>query len=473
MKAKRQGAYIAALLIFFCSVFPPRESFAFVQALPLLAFVAEGIDIGAGILIRQAGRQALVNLGVAANDASWVSSSVSMASGLARIIGLGSYVSGEEQKYQVQATPSVALPAAVPGTIPGALGSYLNPLSWDSPPLRVNVLNKSQLCIVNGQYSTDGLAHYLPKGLYAMADLISACEKNKAANLKPGVQNDAVVVRTIKYEAQPELDVLHLPLQEGYYYNFEFCASVTNWGCIGIAQFEVSAVEAKDGIYRIRITPDGTGFGPDDTDPDWDEKNKFPAAQRIAVKGTNSANEPAVVEVARVAGRTQVKASTQVGKDIKTRSINLTDAAAVDSVVDAVAPGSLASYEPSVASGAVTEPQSIVFPSDYARAGEALQAANAVKTSVDALKDRLADTSSLSDPEPPQYASHWGDTFTGLLSWSLPGHVSKCPVATFDAFDQTFRMDSHCQLAADYWEVLQVAMVVAWVALAFFIVMGA
>lgn len=471
MKAKRQGAYIAALLTFFLTVFPSRDTLA---GLPLLAVVAEVAEIGASMVLRQVGKQAVVAVGVAANDASWVTASSSILPNLVALIGLGTYVgSTSEQKYMVQANPSVPLPTASPV---GAYGSYGNPYRYEGGSVLIKTTG-STIGAVSPANSTDGLLHKIPAGTYTVVQFLEQfnllyqyLKPSLAATVRPPYARYA--------SGYIDGDVRQFSNVSAFYADFEICPQdpLTNQGgsCsipAGTSGLSVLYQEGADGVYRIKITSDGAGFEPDSSDPDWTATNKFPAANRIAVKGVNAANEPSVVEVGRVSGKTQIKATSQSGSKLKSRVLELNSDMSVASIVESFSPGTVAAYDPATSTG--TDTGSVVFPSDYARAGEAAQAANTIKTSVDQLKDRLNDSATLADPESPQYTSHWGDTFTGLLSWSLPAHTSTCPVATFDAFERTFRMDSHCQLAADYWDTLRVAMVVVWVILALFILLRA
>jgi len=469
MKAKRQGAYIAALLTFFLTVFPSRDSLA---GFPLLAIVAEAAEIGASMVLRQVGKQAVVAVGVAANDASWVTASSSILPNLVALIGLGTYVgSTSDQKYMVQANPSVPLPTASPI---GAYGAYGNPYQYGGGSVLIKTTGAT-IGAVSPANSTDGQLHKVPAGTYTVAQFLEQLnivfqywKPSIAATLNPPYA---------QYTGGEPRSFYNV---SAYYADFEICPSdpKTNLGgsCsvpAAVSGLSVHYQEGADGVYRIKITSDGAGFEPDSSDPDWTAANKFPSANRIAVKGVNAANEPSVVEVGRVSGKTQIKATSQSGSNLKSRVLELNNDMSVASIVESFNPGTVAAYDPATSTGTGTDTGSVVFPSDYARAGEAAQAANTIKTSVDQLKDRLTDSAAVADPEAPQYTNHWGDTFTGLLSWSLPAHTSTCPVATFDAFERTFRMDSHCQLAADYWETLRVAMVVVWVILALFILLRA
>lgn len=134
-----------------------------------------------------------------------------------------------------------------------------------------------------------------------------------------------------------------------------------------------------------------------------------------------------------------------------------------------VASGSTASTGTSTGTGT----ESIAFPSDYARQGEAQSAANSTNNKIDGLKAALLETSPApSDPGMPEWAFFDG-TFAALLGWSLPGHSSQCPTGSFSAFDRTYTVDSHCNLIVSHWSELQAAMSVVWAIAALFIVLAA
>lgn len=123
-----------------------------------------------------------------------------------------------------------------------------------------------------------------------------------------------------------------------------------------------------------------------------------------------------------------------------------------------------------------TAPQTIQFPSDYARAGEAAAAASAINTSLGPKLDKLLETSPApSDPtlpDPGQYTD-FGSTFNSLTGWSVPGHSSQCPTSSFSVFGRTFTIDSHCTLWADHSQALQAAMMVVWTIAALWVVLRA
>lgn len=117
------------------------------------------------------------------------------------------------------------------------------------------------------------------------------------------------------------------------------------------------------------------------------------------------------------------------------------------------------------------------FPSDYARQGEAGTAAQVVTGTLGPKLDKLVETSAapadLIVPESSGYTD-FGNTFTGLLGWQLPGHSSQCPTASFmSPWNTSYTVDSHCQLISTHWTALQGAMAVVWTIAALFVVLRA
>lgn len=180
---------------------------------------------------------------------------------------------------------------------------------------------------------------------------------------------------------------------------------------------------------------------------------------------------------------TQMEDATQT--TVKTQSVTVDRATGqVTGASTATALGSIASPTAintagtvttgaAVTSGAGSSSSPIVFPTDYARAGEAASAANTVKTSVDQLKDKVTNSETVDDPTVPDWADNWGSTFNPLKAWSMPGHASSCPTGGFEWNGVSYTMNSHCQLILDHWSGLQTAAVVVWTISAIWILLGA
>lgn len=129
----------------------------------------------------------------------------------------------------------------------------------------------------------------------------------------------------------------------------------------------------------------------------------------------------------------------------------------------------------------------VIFPSDYARTGEAMMAADMLGVKVDALKsgiDTIASAVSVTST-PDEVANLTAAdmpnngldaSFAGLRGWSLPVHSSVCPQPVIDLSDVgmgVHTLSSHCGLMADISVTLHAAMVAVFTVLALFLVLSA
>lgn len=119
------------------------------------------------------------------------------------------------------------------------------------------------------------------------------------------------------------------------------------------------------------------------------------------------------------------------------------------------------------------------FPDDYARQATAvaIQANTAATTEqLKSIKEKF-DDAAMADPILPTWSDPWGSTFTALKGWTVPNHSSTCPTPSFSinlwSWQRTYTIDSHCQLVADHFGVLQTVMAVVWTVAALFIVLRA
>lgn len=219
---------------------------------------------------------------------------------------------------------------------------------------------------------------------------------------------------------------------------------------------------------------------------------------KLYAQGVNSRGQTVMIEYAvsadgtktYVTHYTQSEDSTQT--TVTTQSIvidaatGVVSSAGVGTATGSISPSTSAGSTPSVSTGsAVTTGSSsspLVLPTDYARVGEAAQAAGLITPKLDTLHKDLTDVGALPvDPVAPDRAafndSFFSGTFGSLLSWRLPSHTSTCPVATFDytlfGAHQHIVMDAQCSISEQVRPVLNVVMVTFWLITALFILLGA
>jgi hypothetical protein len=131
-----------------------------------------------------------------------------------------------------------------------------------------------------------------------------------------------------------------------------------------------------------------------------------------------------------------------------------------------------------------TQAPAITFPSDYAKQGEAASAAQTVKTAVDSLTQKTPPPAIPTSKNSSDFSNNFETPLTqtfqglGLSGWRVPAHASTCPVypikvsfAGKEWINTTLNV--HCQLFDTFSGVFSNFMVVAYVLIAFFILMGA
>lgn len=188
--------------------------------------------------------------------------------------------------------------------------------------------------------------------------------------------------------------------------------------------------------------------------------------QRVDANG-NSYVENKIVQVS-AAGAVNAVSTTSTAQRLEYNAAN-------GSMTVTAAPTS--TFAPAVAgTGAASEP--IVFPSDYARAGEAVGAANLVNLHLGAKLDALvAESPAPADLELP-VASQFDDayfngTFTNLLGWQLPAHSGQCPTSSMVFYGSTLVLDAHCAIIDQFAGVLATVATALWTIMALLIVLGA
>lgn len=456
-------------------------------AFALALLVEPAADFVGGLVLRSLARQAVVTVGVAANDASWIASTATLASRAVAILK----IAGFAFDYEIPTLPDTPVPKpATPKPASGEPGTYNNPYPYTQAGFKPRVVS-AQLCNVPAYASSDGLAHSIAVKTYdTLAEIAAACDAVQSyKSVLTGYQS----AHWITSDAGGEISALYPPAQVlvGGVYLYVRPIALT-WGFPesgNLSGFSLLAgesspylawayAEAADSVKRFIRTAEG--FKPDTTDPDWtaEEKAAFNTARAIQFRSAES-----VVNVSATATQTAIQAATQVATDVRYRDVVL-NAEAVpvstsEQLVKSASAGDVLASETSTGSGTAIE-----FPSDYARQGEAATAAAAVTNKLDTLHDDLTKAgetpADLIAPDASTFEdSFFKGAFADLLEWNLPAHTSTCPTAAinFDFFGQPFNvnMNAQCLILADETvsSTAQTAFVVLWILVALFIVLGA
>lgn len=480
----RPFAVLLAVWLMVASVlFPYREVRA---ALPALLVVEEALSFAGGLVLRQAGKEAIVSLGVAANDASWAPAITSLTPGLAAMLGISLAVGGAD-RYVLPVTPSVEIQPDTVSPANGAPGSYSNPLLYTSPMLRFT--SASNFCYVGGDVSKDGLGHSMPTMESQSLDAIAAACNSFRANVarivwrqpaSVGLWDDEPIetmFNGVTYYVKSHALCQGAPVNPDPSAND--CQPPPNY-------HSFTMVEPADGQKRFTIC--GSGFCPDAADPDWTDAEKalYTGGKQLVFKGADAAGHAVRVDAAydAVKGLT-VQEITQVApSQVQFRQLSLSPQASVKSVTGEIVNDASVDtfYEknPSLQPNAVPDPAagSVQFPNDYARQGEAAAAASSLTPKLDQLHTDLTKIEALpADPALPTSSqfedSFFKGVFDALKAWRLPAHSSACPTSSFQALGSTYSFSAHCDLINGHWNELSSVMTVVWSLLALWIVLRA
>jgi hypothetical protein len=443
MNKRRALAYFMAVFVLVSSSFyPQREAKAFVPAIPIvMALVNAAGAVLASDALTAAGMYMLGGMAVAAifsipGDSSSVAVAVPLTSDPAKT--------------------AVAMPApAAPPT---------------SPPSGSGSVNCGSFYSLNPYITT-----------------AEVCGITNAASACPGTYiNGRCAVGDVMYDNFTSRTINQTTCPDGYVLSGSDCV---------LSNPRKAVPDKRVDLYPC---PSGLCFDPakdKDVKPVNTEVGSPSCNGCGKVWGVNSKGEPFVTTITpRADGGSDIRTETQVqsasGSAIRTDTMTTTSAGTVSAAGSTVAAGSMSGagvdgVAPTVATTSPTSTtQPIVFPTDYARAGEAAAASVPISSRLDKLHDDLTKTSAPPvDPVVPvaaQFnAAFFSGTFNNLLGWQLPAHTSICPTGAinFDYFGQAFRlnMDAQCTilLMDSVSSVAAVSFNVLWVVAALFIVLGA
>lgn len=443
---RRKLASVLAFVIALTSVVMPGKSIA---ALPLAVLVEPAANFVGGLILSSLARQAVVTVGVAANDASWV---VPLANLAARAVSILRIV-GLSFTYEIPMQPDVAVPAgssteSAPSG--GALGTYGNPLPYDYPGLSIVV--GADVCLISGAAAVDGLVHAIPSGtkFTSSSALLSACTEIYSHSVYPSYAGfSGPAIYNNPYNADP---VLVYSGSIPYYVKPIVLCSLHNsngstatgiGNCAG-GKYSVglglsySLSELPDGIKRFRRT--ALGLIPDESDPDWTEVEKATFSSPAAVKFVDSASN--IVTVAASSSATTIQAVSQSGPDVRVRTAEFSSTAVPSTVNEqTVKNASAADVAAATVASTSSGSGSIVLPTDYARQGEAASAAASIVNALDAPSiSSIARPGANKDiPDFETAKKKIDDLPSPDLDWSSllphisPGDVVACHPITFEA----------------------------------------
>jgi hypothetical protein len=466
-------------------------------ALPLV--VVGGVaDFVGGLVFSTAARQAVITVGVAANDASWLAPVMSLAARAVTMLRIASAVDGAVTTYDIPMLPDTELtPGGVTGepVKEGAQGSFTNPIPYTG--FRVHYNSTMGGCEVRGSRSTDGVTHTVKGGYYdSVSALAAACAEVLAY--------DSHFTGQI-YIFSPFGEPTEVAMNGNYYYidtvyvmfgcsgGNGYC-DVSEQGSFFLNQYFRSGINIS---YAITNFPDGiktfarsdSGFFPLPSDPDWTpEEIEHYSGNPSPLKFVDANGN--IVTLSGTSEGTVIQSSTQIGPDVKLRTAELTKEAVAKSVREEVVKNAtaaeVAAASVAAGTGANTGTQtgtgtgSIQFPSDYARQGEAGAAAETILgKSEEFFTDSNVSEFEQADKNAEFKEAFFLDDFTDMLEWQLPSHSSECPVAEIDvkyfSSDSALIFDSHCEILEnpDVKGVADVSFLVMWILSALFVVLKA
>lgn len=457
--------------------------------LPAILFVEEAVSVIGGLVLRQAGKEAVMTLGTAANDATWATATTvsgasgsSIAANVIAFLGLGT-LSGSttDEKYQVPLKAGVTIPRP---PLTGLGTGTQSPLN-------------SAVRFAAGTFSSDSytstagaVVPFKTTTTTTGAELVAAFAawKNSCATAGPCggwvYQNFQLVART---------DLFVIVTYSGTSYTFnqaEIAFQAKGPGgtafdnFVSSTKFTPTLSEPSDGIKRFSFV--SSKWAPDASDPDWSaaEVAASVPASRLAIRGKNAAALDVRVDLSvdpsnqvRVDSLTQVEADKVMQRSL-TFNASLQPSQASQQVTNSATVANYYDQFPAQNPQQTGQTFTVAFPDDYARQGTLAS----IDTSTTAIKNALTQTTTapvLTDNTTALTDGlSWGSTFSGILGWTMPAHTSTCPVLDYAQViagtDLHVHMDKHCQLIEDNVRgPLSSVMSVVWLLVAFFIVMGA
>lgn len=341
----------------FAALVVPQRAYAVLPALAFAEVIGTAVE---SFVIRSVAKQVISTVGTAANDATWASN-FSTWLAAARVVGsLVFNVSG----YQGASQPITQIEVQVADTASadmtaGAVGTVYSVLNWTSMP---------------GSLSADGLAHTRPAmtGYTTTADAVAA--------FVPWWNGRA--------SANYQISI-------GPFYTCAqgLCADMTYAvGTVTYLSLTQAQQEAADGIGRVIGGP-GMWYA-DSSDPDWSaaQKTAINGVEALRFRGVAATGQQAVIDLVPEASALRVRyVETVTYSYVRERNALTDNSFAPVAYDEANYQGVIEAAPTSTASS--TTGTSVVFPTDYARQGEAAAAAQSINAKLDAVTGGFVATS--------------------------------------------------------------------------------
>jgi hypothetical protein len=483
-----RNADVKRTFLFLVVVFVVGAS-AFAALPAALILINEAAVALGGVVLRQAGKEVVVTLGTAANDATWAtaatvggSSGSSIGANILAFLGLG-VLSGSagDEKYQIPLKANVVLPRA---PLTGMGSGVQSPLL---PVVRFGPFSTSSDNYVS---NAGPVVTFTVNRAMTGDELIAAYSVWKNSCVTEGPCEAGITYHNFRLEAQTDTYQNVTYGGTTYVFNKARIWFEVKWPQNTFFNTESSRTlfvpvlaEPLDGVKRFRFVNEK--WSPDPADPDWmPDELTGTSASRIAVRGQNELGQDVRVDVSLDAAKqVQINALTQVEPDkVMHRSITLNaslqPSQASQTVTSSANVSSFYETYPEASPSTGSQSVTVQFPDDYARQ-PTLQNIDSNSTAIkEALTQAVAAPTLTDNGDDLSQSLSWGDTFTDIVAWRLPSHTSTCPVLDYaqviGGYDLHVHMDQHCTLIEEHLRApLEVVMAIVWLLAGFFIVMEA
>lgn len=292
-------------------------------ALPALAVLPAVVDFVGGLVVRQAGKEAIVSLGVAANDGTFAAAAAGWGSKVAAFLGIGLALSPEGLEVDQFQVPVTGL--SVPGAVSdfGELGTAGNEIPFGHPGLGYKVFRSGggdqffKLDALQADDATERRFDAYSTVVVRSDQLIAALAEMEAHYT--GAQTGCGVFKVFTSPPAGCGDSIFgtMPLENGKLaWAGNFRASN------GLFRAVPVMTEPKDGSRRFKWTEDG--YVADPLDPDWslEELQQVGIQKHLQFNG-NVSGQQVRMDAVRTASGFEAHTLTQVNNDVVHRAMSV------------------------------------------------------------------------------------------------------------------------------------------------------